>query len=921
MKDGVVCSDCYNFTSLNAGNVTFNVTSWSTYSIQGDAPWSCAKYGMAGNGNVASPCQISNWTQLNAIRNNLTASYILMNNLSSATVGYSGLGDNWQPIGDSGTPFSGNFNGNFKTISDLIINLPSNDYVGLFGASNGLLLAIGLSNATIVGNSVVGSLVGYLSGGSISNCYSLANIISNSNFVGGLVGSSDGLINFSYSSGDITGGGNNVGGLVGSNSGIISNSYSMTNVTTLGNSLGGLVGVLGGTISNSYSTGKVINGGGTETGGFIGSSYGSIINSFWNTETSEQLVMCGNMFGSDCDNTKGKTTIQMKAFSTYLGAVWNISSSATDLNNGYPYLSWQAGQNDSVWLILWISNLTSCGVLDLANTVYTLQNNITTTGTCFTIAADNVTLDLKGYSINRDDSGHSSGNGVYISGYNNTTIKNGFVNEYHGSLDWDGYGIYTEFSENNTFSNLSFVNDKYSLYFDTSFGNNISKINSFEGYNAIFLFYSDGNVFSNVNSYTKGSTNFYLDNSFNNNFSNLYGDGSGDGFSFLDSSNNYVYNASLFVDLTGLYITGSLNNTFNLSTFSGGSSYYGLDVGSSCDNNNFIDYYFSKYRISNSRLLFENSSVGKITFLEGIDTNSVGRNISRDIQINRNSVYVNSGVSGLNKSANITFFNNSYYGQYPLRFLKIMKDGVACNDSLGCNNFTALTASTVSLNVSDFGAGNITLGKYIRSVTEIPLKNGWNTVSLVLQNNDSSSSRNISVIAGWNFIGYSSNTPLYYNNLTFTNSSGTHYSSWNAAALAGKVQRQMVYSPPSSSRRTYNYVPLDDSYLRNGTGYWVKAYESGNITLPGVIGSYTDEGYLWSDLIFRNSTGSELNVSNAFNANWFDASNLQTIFYFWNITEGAYQNIPLNRESGLIGSWEGITLFTNKNNITMLRQD
>jgi hypothetical protein len=36
-KDAAICTDCYNFTSLNAGNVAFNVTSWSTYSI-GDGP-------------------------------------------------------------------------------------------------------------------------------------------------------------------------------------------------------------------------------------------------------------------------------------------------------------------------------------------------------------------------------------------------------------------------------------------------------------------------------------------------------------------------------------------------------------------------------------------------------------------------------------------------------------------------------------------------------------------------------------------------------------------------------------------------------------------------------------------------------------------------------------------------------------------
>ena len=33
LKDGSPCNNCYNFTSLNAGTVIFNVTSWSNYSI------------------------------------------------------------------------------------------------------------------------------------------------------------------------------------------------------------------------------------------------------------------------------------------------------------------------------------------------------------------------------------------------------------------------------------------------------------------------------------------------------------------------------------------------------------------------------------------------------------------------------------------------------------------------------------------------------------------------------------------------------------------------------------------------------------------------------------------------------------------------------------------------------------------------
>jgi hypothetical protein len=49
MKDGAICSDCYNFTSLTASTVVFNVSSWSNYSI-GDGLWK----GIAGYWNFDS---------------------------------------------------------------------------------------------------------------------------------------------------------------------------------------------------------------------------------------------------------------------------------------------------------------------------------------------------------------------------------------------------------------------------------------------------------------------------------------------------------------------------------------------------------------------------------------------------------------------------------------------------------------------------------------------------------------------------------------------------------------------------------------------------------------------------------------------------------------------------------------------------
>ena len=67
-------------------------------------------------------------------------------------------------------------------------------------------------------------------------------------------------------------------------------------------------------------------------------------------------------------------------------------------------------------------DLLACGrVLDVANGVYNLTVNVTTTGTCFTISANNVTLLGSGYTITGD--GGAGDYGVTTSGAVNATIK------------------------------------------------------------------------------------------------------------------------------------------------------------------------------------------------------------------------------------------------------------------------------------------------------------------------------------------------------------------------------------------------------------------------------------------------------------------------------------------------------------------
>ena len=70
---------------------------------------------------------------LNNIRNNLSGKYILMNDIDLSVY------ENWEPIGDMDTPFTGELDGNGYIINSLKITTVSettSGYVGLFGVTN-----------------------------------------------------------------------------------------------------------------------------------------------------------------------------------------------------------------------------------------------------------------------------------------------------------------------------------------------------------------------------------------------------------------------------------------------------------------------------------------------------------------------------------------------------------------------------------------------------------------------------------------------------------------------------------------------------------------------------------------------------------------------------------------------------------------
>jgi hypothetical protein len=208
-------------------------------------------------------------------------------------------------------------------------------------------------------------------------------------------------------------------------------------------------------------------------------------------------------------------------------------------------------------------------------------------------------------------------------------------------------------------------------------------------------------------------------------------------------------------------------------------------------------------------------------------------------------------------------------------------------------------------------------------------------ISITTENNETSEDVNVSVSAGWNLIGYSSDVNASLSNVDFVNSSGIS-DSFNSASSKGKVQRNVAYLTGNSNAKKYSFVGKSgaDSKLSKGKGYWVYANQSGNLTLKGVRGSAKNESYKLTDLMFRNSTGAELNITRAVEEGWISAEDddLNKVVYRGKNSLGgfSYEYVKSDpqiceEDPGLysceLNNWQGYFVKGLKNNITMLRQN
>ena len=157
--------------------------------------------GLRGEGTKANPYLISNLAELEYFRDDVNAGNNYAGKYVKLTADIDLEGKNWAPIGTSANPFNGNFDGDNKVVSNLVINGSTNyvsggnndNYIGLFGYSNHantVIKNITINNAKVTGCLYVGALIGRVyTGAKIENCHVTGEVdIDSYSYAGGLVG-------------------------------------------------------------------------------------------------------------------------------------------------------------------------------------------------------------------------------------------------------------------------------------------------------------------------------------------------------------------------------------------------------------------------------------------------------------------------------------------------------------------------------------------------------------------------------------------------------------------------------------------------------------------------------------------------------------------------------------------------------------
>lgn len=502
---------------------------------------------------------------------------------------------------------------------------------------------------------------------------------------------------------------------------LIKNNSIITNGTTTNNYGVYLLSALYNNVTENFIS---ANGGSTGNMGISLSS--SQRNEFSRNTIFTQGTTTGYgvyLTGSDYDRILGNT---ISTFGTGTGnsGVYLLSSTNNDIVGNSILANGTSSLNVGVYLYtssgynyVAYNNISTGGTttnygvgLQTANNNTILGNGISTSGSSTTnhgvylttsanqnkilynsISAFGTTTDHGISLTTSSDSNQIIGNNITANG--STTAAATTTSNYGISITTNCY--------NNNIENNTMLTDggRYNYGFSLLVNSNY---NSFKG-NSIF---AGGSGARNAGIYLSECRNTLLENNF------VSASGSGTDYGIWLSSNSRhnsikSNNISTFGGGSsyGVYMDAASpnyphNNTFQSNVFQSidGTE---LRIGTAEINQIWlVDQPINSYVFTGtgSLVIVRNSSAGEIEFLDRF----TGSGSSLDVILRDNYVYVNDGVSGLNKPAEITLYNISPTSTE----LRILKDGVLCDPSI-CANLTSLQAGNVQFNVTGWSSYSI----------------------------------------------------------------------------------------------------------------------------------------------------------------------------------------------------------------------
>ncbi|BBM89100.1 hypothetical protein COTS27_00793 [Spirochaetota bacterium] len=305
----------------------------------------------SGTGTESDPYRIDNAPELELVSYLVNTSntvygsrhYRITTDIDLGSVGLpwdgSAIREGFPIIGLEESPFTGTFDCAANTISNLYIHRTINS-VGLLGSvREATIKDCILTNVDILGLTNVGTLVGRVHGGTVTNSRAAGTVLGFED-VGGLIGEtfSNVMVTNSSAMTTVTSTEYNGGGLVGNNYGHVTIRDSHAGGTVTGfHTIGGLVGqnTNNSTIINSYATGNVTrfisNSANANAGGLVGRNiHNSTVTNSYATGHVEGNSLVGGLVGYN----DGSTIAKSYATGTVTGLMAISATAGTNANSG-----------------------------------------------------------------------------------------------------------------------------------------------------------------------------------------------------------------------------------------------------------------------------------------------------------------------------------------------------------------------------------------------------------------------------------------------------------------------------------------------------------------------------------------------------------------------------------------------------------